>query len=53
MLVIDADGPTSREENIIVNYGTAMLEDIVISELHYRRVSAQDTNMSYKCWLIE
>jgi hypothetical protein len=51
-IVIDADEPTEREENLIDNYGTLTLEQVVVSELQYIEEEgreAQDTYMLYKC----
>ena len=50
-IVIDADEPTEREENLIDNYGTLTLEQVVVSELQYIEEEgreAQDTYMLYK-----
>lgn len=51
-VVIEADTPNEREENIIDNYGTITLEQVVISELQYIEEEGrerQDSFMLYKC----
>jgi hypothetical protein len=51
-ITLDADEPNEREENLIENYGTLTLEQVVISELQYIEEegrAAQDTYMLYKC----
>ncbi|KAI2496052.1 hypothetical protein MHU86_18473 [Fragilaria crotonensis] len=51
-ITLNADEPDEREENLIENYGTLTLEQVVISELQYIEEEgrpAQDTYMLYKC----
>jgi len=51
-ITLNADEPDEREENLIENYGTLTLEQVVTSELQYIEEegrAAQDTYMLYKC----
>ena len=51
-VTLNADEPDEREENLIENYGTLTLEQVVTSELQYIEEegrAAQDTYMLYKC----